>query len=119
MAIEFKYRIHEVARDFGMTSKQITEIYTKYFTAPKNHMQILEQKELDVIFEVLTQKNQMESIAEVFAPMPPKQEKQTQSGKQNQQNRQNQHPACGFFLFFCFVLSFAKFLSVGQHFVVF
>jgi len=74
MAIDFKYRIHEVAKDFGMTSKQISEIYTKYFSAPKNHMQVLEQNELDVIFEVLTQNNQMESIAEVFAVPEPKKE---------------------------------------------
>ena len=74
MAIDFKYRIHEVAKDFGMTSKQIGEIYTKYFSTPKNHMQVLEQKELDVIFEVLTQTNQMESIAEVFAVPEPKKE---------------------------------------------
>ena len=74
MAVDFKYRIHEVAKDFGMTSKQISEIYTKYFSAPKNHMQVLEQNELDVIFEVLTQSNQMESIAEVFAVPEPKKE---------------------------------------------
>ncbi len=72
MAIDLKYRIHEVARDFGMTSKQIGEIYTKYFSAPKNHMQVLENHELDVIFEVLTQEHQMESIAEVFAVPEPK-----------------------------------------------
>ncbi|MBE6970393.1 MAG: translation initiation factor IF-2 [Ruminococcaceae bacterium] len=74
MAVDFKYRIHEVAKDFGMTSKQISEIYTKYFSAPKNHMQVLEQNELDVIFEVLTQSNQMDSIAEVFAVPEPKKE---------------------------------------------
>ncbi len=79
MAIEFKYRIHEVAKDFNMTSKQVSNIYAKYFTAPKNHMQILEQHELDVIFEVLTQENQMENIAEVFAPSAPKEEKPQQA----------------------------------------
>ena len=67
MALDQKYRIHEVAKDFNLTSKKVTEIYTKYFEAPKNHMQILDQHELDVIFEVLTQTNQIESIAEVFA----------------------------------------------------
>ena len=62
-----KYRIHEVAKDFETSSKVISEILTEYFTAPKNHMQVLETPELDVIFEYLTQHNQIASIAEVFA----------------------------------------------------
>ena len=70
-----KYRIHEVAKDFETTSKVISEILTEYFTAPKNHMQVLEVPELDVIFEYMTQHNQIASIAEVFAvPEPPKAE---------------------------------------------
>lgn len=41
MALDFKYRIHEVAKDFGMTSKDISQILTDYATTPKNHMQVL------------------------------------------------------------------------------
>ena len=62
-----KYRVHEVAKDFGVTSKVITEILTEYATTPKNHMQVLEDEELSIIFEYMTQHNQVESIAEVFA----------------------------------------------------
>ncbi len=62
-----KYRVHEVAKDFGVTSKVITEILTEYATTPKNHMQVLEDEELSIIFEYLTQHNQVESIAEIFA----------------------------------------------------
>ena len=70
-----KYRIHEVAKDFDTTSKVISEILTTYFTAPKNHMQVLESPELDVIFDYMTQHNQIASIAEVFAePAAPKAE---------------------------------------------
>ncbi len=61
-----KYRIHEVAKDFNVTSKDISEILTKYIAPPKNHMQVLENNELDVIFEYMTQHNQVESLAEVF-----------------------------------------------------
>ena len=74
MAIDFKYRIHEVAKDFGMTSKMIGQILTDYVAAPKNHMQVLEDSELDIIFEYLTQNNQVGSIAEIFAPEPVKAE---------------------------------------------
>ena len=28
MALDFKYRIHEVAKDFGMSSKDIAQILT-------------------------------------------------------------------------------------------
>ncbi len=62
-----KYRVHEVAKDFGVTSKVITEILTEYATTPKNHMQVLEDQELSIIFEYMTQHNQVASIAEVFA----------------------------------------------------
>nr|MCR5576975.1 translation initiation factor IF-2 N-terminal domain-containing protein [Oscillospiraceae bacterium] len=67
-----KYRIHEVAKDFNVTSKVISQILTDYIAAPKNHMQVLENHELDVIFEYMTQHNQVESLEEIFkvAPKP-------------------------------------------------
>ena len=65
-----KYRVHEVAKDFKTTSKVITQILTDYATTPKNHMQVLENNELDVIFEYLTQHNQAESLADIFASAP-------------------------------------------------
>ncbi len=61
-----KYRVHEVAKDFNSTSKVISQILTDYATTPKNHMQVLENEELDLIFEYLTQHNQVGSIAEIF-----------------------------------------------------
>ncbi len=67
MSTLIKYRVHEVAKDFKMNSKDIAQILTDYATAPKNHMQVLEDNELDLIFEYLTQHNQVEDIAEVFA----------------------------------------------------
>ena len=66
MSSLIKYRVHEVAKDFDTTSKVITEILTDYATTPKNHMQVLEDEELDIIFEYLTQHNQIGSIAAVF-----------------------------------------------------
>ena len=62
-----KYRVHEVAKDFNKNSKEITDILTKYATTPKNHMQPLEDKELSLIFEYLTQHNQVESIESIYA----------------------------------------------------
>ncbi len=62
----FKYRVHEVAKDFKMPTKAVTEVLTEYAATPKNHMQVLTEEELNVIFECLTQRNQMQSIEEVY-----------------------------------------------------
>ena len=75
MSTLIKYRVHEVAKDFKMNSKDIAQILTDYATVPKNHMQVLEENELDLIFEYLTQHNQVEDLAEVFVvPEKPKKE---------------------------------------------
>ena len=80
-----KYRVHEVAKDFGMPTKAITQILTDYIAPPKNHMQVLETNELDVIFEYITQHNQVESLEEIFkvepkaAPAPAPEEKKPES----------------------------------------
>ena len=61
-----KYRIHEVAKDFNVASKVISQILTDYIATPKNHMQVLETPELDVIFEYMTQHNQAASLEDIF-----------------------------------------------------
>ena len=61
-----KYRVHEVAKDFNVASKVISQILTDYIAPPKNHMQVLENHELDVIFEYMTQHNQVASLEEIF-----------------------------------------------------
>ena len=66
-----KYRVHEVAKDFNTTSKVISQILTDYVAPPKNHMQVLETPELDVIFEYMTQKNQVASLEDIFKVEPP------------------------------------------------
>jgi len=62
-----KYRVHEVAKDFGVPTKDIVEILTKYATAPKNHMQALTDEELSLVFEYLTQHHPVASIQVIFA----------------------------------------------------
>ena len=62
-----KYRVHELAKDFGLGNKDVSEILAKYATAPKNHMQALTDEELSLVFEYLTQHNQISSIQEIFA----------------------------------------------------
>ena len=66
MSMLIKYRVHEVAKDFKLNSKDVAQILTDYATTPKNHMQVLEETELDIIFEHLTQHNQIDDLAEIF-----------------------------------------------------
>ncbi len=61
-----KYRVHEVAKDFKKTTKEITEILSKYSETPKNHMHILSEKELSIVFDYLTQHNQVHDLESAF-----------------------------------------------------
>ena len=61
-----KYRIRDVAKDFNMSTKEISDIVTKYFEKPKSNMQILEDQQLNVLFEHITQHNQISSLEDVF-----------------------------------------------------
>ena len=83
-----KYRVHEVAKDFGVSTKEITEILTKYAETPKNHMQVLEDRELSLIFEYLTQHNPVSSIAVIFAEGAKPEEKKAEPAKPEQKPQQ-------------------------------
>ncbi|MBR5114629.1 MAG: translation initiation factor IF-2 [Oscillospiraceae bacterium] len=77
-----KYRIHEVAKDFDLPTKKITEIVTEFFAPPKNHMQVLTEEELNLIFDYVTQTNQIESIAKVFETAAKPEEKPAEAAPQ-------------------------------------
>ena len=67
MGIVNKYKVNELAKDFGMQTKQIIEILSKYFDTPKKSGQNLTDQELTVVFEHLTQTNQVSSIESIYA----------------------------------------------------
>jgi len=74
-----KIRITDIAKSFGVKNKDITDILTRYATAPKSASAQLNEEELSLIFEYLTQHNQIESVESVYAevyrePEPPKEE---------------------------------------------
>ncbi len=62
-----KYRVHEVAKDFGLNSKKILEILDTYAPAERTHMAALDDRELDIVFETITQENSVESFDKYFA----------------------------------------------------
>ena len=65
-----KYRLKEVAADFGVPAKEISQIVEDFFEKPKSTAQVLTEEELNVVFDVMTQNHQIESLAVVFAVQP-------------------------------------------------
>ena len=65
-----KYRVKEVAADFGVTPKEISEIIGKFYEKPKSYTQVLNDQELNVVFDYMTQKNPIKSLEQVFAAKP-------------------------------------------------
>ena len=67
MSIEIKYKIKEVADDFAMPAREIIEIVGRFFPKPKSSSQNLNEEQLNVIFDYITQTHQIDSIEQVFA----------------------------------------------------
>ena len=62
-----KYRVKEVATDFGKTPKEIADIISKYYERPKSNTQVLNDAELNALFDDITRNNQISSLEQVFA----------------------------------------------------
>jgi translation initiation factor IF-2 len=94
----FKYRVYEVAKDFSVKSKEISDLLEENFGEIRKHMASLTERELDFIFEHYTQKNCVKDFTEYFSyqrkePRKPKVEikavketKKSESGKQNKKS---------------------------------
>ena len=46
-----KVRVHELAKDLDLSSKDIIELLEKFGVKLKNHMTVLEDNQLDIIFK--------------------------------------------------------------------
>ena len=68
--MSIKYRLKEVAADFGMTTKDVSAVMEKFFEKPKSNTQVLTDEELNVVFDYITQQNQISSLEVVFAAQP-------------------------------------------------
>ena len=67
-----KYRLKEVATDFGTTPKEIADIIAKYYDRPKSNTQVLNDNELNAVFDHMTRTHQIADISQVFAAAPAK-----------------------------------------------
>ena len=87
-----KYRIGEMAKDFGFPTKTITNLVAEFYEKPKSGQQVLTEEQLNLLFDVLTQRNQIDSLEQVFAqpkteapapaPAPAPAAEKPQAGKQ-------------------------------------
>ena len=62
-----KYRVHEVAKDLNVPSKEVIDLLQKHFGEVKKHMTALTEEELDVIFEHYTQLKALPNFDAYFA----------------------------------------------------
>ena len=74
MAVK-KNKLNDVAKSFNIPNKVLIELLGKYFEGEKKVQTALEDKEMDVIFEVLTREHSVESFDAYFAMQPEKKEK--------------------------------------------
>ncbi len=61
-----KYKVSEAAKDFGVATKEIVAILEKQTGETKKAATTLSEHDLDIIFEVMTNNNQVESFDEYF-----------------------------------------------------
>ena len=90
-----KNKVSDMAKDFGLTSKDILSVLSTYEDGSKKPSQVLSADEVNLIFEHLTQKHQVkiESIYAESAPQKKTEPKATPAPAQNQpkaNNAQNQ-----------------------------
>lgn len=62
-----KYKISELAKDFGLTSKDIIKIVAEKTGAEKKSGAALVEKEISLVFDTLTKQNEVKSFADYFA----------------------------------------------------
>ncbi|MCB7512896.1 translation initiation factor IF-2 [bacterium 210917-SL.2.15] len=67
MATTNKIKVHDIAKSFNLPSKDIMNILSEYSTPPKSHSAVMTEEEISIVFDYLTQKNQISSIEVIFA----------------------------------------------------
>ncbi len=62
-----KYRVHEVAKDLGVPSKDVIDFLGKHYEEPRKHMTALSEEELNLIFEHYTKDKSVDNFDTYFA----------------------------------------------------
>lgn len=62
-----KYKVSDIAKDFGKNNKDIINILSEYCEGPaKKANTVLEENELNILFDKLTEENSVESLDDYF-----------------------------------------------------
>jgi len=85
-----KYKVSDVAKDFDMPAKTVTDALTKLGVTVRSNSQVLLEPELDLVLDYLSQKNQIGSIAEVFAPAAAAAEHRRKEAEERMLNKQRE-----------------------------
>ena len=90
-----KYSARDVAKDFGMQAKEIVGILADYTKETVPPTRALGDRELNLIFEHLTQKNQVDSIESIYADTyhEPKKEQPAAPASQGEKGGRTAAPA--------------------------
>ena len=87
-----KNKVSDLAKDFGMASKDILSVLSAYEDGSKKPSQVLSADEINLIFEHLTQKNQVK-IESIYAESAPKKKPEEKSASAQNQAKANSAPA--------------------------
>lgn len=85
MGLHDKYRVHEVSKDFNVSTEEVLAVITGFFgeNSKLNNMTVLTPEQLDVIFDHFSQKNgALKSLAEYFASMPTEEDREKKKAEQ-------------------------------------
>jgi translation initiation factor IF-2 len=67
MPMVIKYKVSDIAKDFGKNNKDIINILSEYCEGPaKKANTVLEENELNILFDKLTEDNSVESLNDYF-----------------------------------------------------
>ncbi len=90
-----KYRVSDVAKDLGVSGKEIIELLAKHFQPAKKSATALEENELDIIFEHYTQKHNTDNLDAYFATANNRKPKEETKAAERPAEKAAQKPATG------------------------
>lgn len=86
-----KYKVSDIAKDFGKNNKDIINILSEYCEGPaKKANTVLEENELNILFDKLTEDNSVESLNDYFNSAK-KAEKKKPVEKKNAASKENKN----------------------------
>lgn len=86
-----KYKVSDIAKDFGKNNKDIINILSEYCEGPaKKANTVLEENELNILFDKLTEDNSVESLNDYFNSAK-KAEKKKPAEKKNAASKENKN----------------------------